>query len=258
MKQLPPLDTHAHIAASISNNDLEALGAVILIATRSLKEYSEVSKRSDRTVIWGVGCHPGLVGSHRDFDSESFKKAMTTTPYIAEVGLDGSSRVVMDAQVRTLRSILRLVQDNPRLVSLHSYQATGRLLELLNEQKLPLGSILHWWLGDDNETKAAVELGCSFSVNYSMIRSTQSWRLIPLDRLLLETDHPSGDRFSSIPRQPGRVQEVEKVIAKYHGIEVQQLRNQVWKNFARMVSVTETRALLPGPVSKMIDYATTL
>lgn len=255
MKQLPPLDVHAHIAASISRNDLESLGAVILIATRSLQEYSEVSGRSDLTAIWGVGCHPGLVGAHRDFDSESFRKAMQTTACIAEVGLDGSSRLTMDVQVRTLRSILSLVKESPRLVSLHSYRATGQLLELLNEQKTSSECVLHWWLGDDNETKAAIKLGCSFSVNYSMIRATQSWQHIPLDRLLVETDHPSGDRFSPLPRQPGRVQEVELAIAQHYGMGVEQLRNQIWRNFARLVSLTDTQDLLPAPVNKMVDYA---
>jgi TatD DNase family protein len=254
VKRLPPLDMHAHVAASISNHGLESLGAVIFIATRSLQEYSRVSRRNDLTAIWGAGCHPGLVGAHRDFNSESFREAIRTTAYVAEVGLDGSSRVAMDVQVRTLRSILRLVQDNPRVVSLHSYRATGKLLELLSEQKVSPGFVLHWWLGDDNETKTAINLGCSFSVNYSIIRSTQSWRLIPLDRLLLETDHPSGDRFSPPPRQPGSVQEVERVLAKHHAITPEELRSQIWRNLARIISATNTHQLLPVPVKNMLDY----
>jgi TatD DNase family protein len=258
VKQLPPLDVHAHIAPSISTHDLESLGAVILIATRSLQEYSEVSARTDLTSVWGVGCHPALVGAHREFDPNTFKKAMSTTAYIAEVGLDGSSRVTVATQMRTLRSIFHLIEDNPRIVSLHSYRATAELLGLLKERERLPGCILHWWLGNDNETTSAIKLGCSFSINYSMARVTQSWRLIPLDRLLVETDHPSGDRFSSMPRQPGRVQEVERAIAKQHGIGVEQLRNQVWRNFARIVSSTNTQQLLPTPVRKMIDYASTI
>lgn len=255
MKQLPPLDAHAHIAASVSTHDLESLGAVILIATRSLQEYAEVSGRTDLTGVWGVGCHPALAGAHRDFDQDTFSKAVDTTAYIAEIGLDGSSRVAIETQMRTLRSIFHAIQDNPRIVSLHSYKATAKLLGLLEEQERLTGCILHWWLGDDDETQLAIKLGCSFSVNYSMLRGTQSWRLIPLDRLLVETDHPSGDRFSPMPRRPGRIQEVERTLAKHHGIGVEQLRDQVWKNFARIVSSTGTKQLLPTPVRKMIDYA---
>ena len=253
MKELPPLDTHAHVSTDIPAADLEKLGAVVLIATRSLSDFDEVVSRRDLVSVWGVGCHPSLVGVQRAFAPAEFERALATTPYVAEVGLDGDSRVPIEKQQETLRLILELVTRLPRIVSIHSYKATGAILSLLAEKGIQDGRILHWWLGDETETRRALELGCFFSVNYSMIRSTDTWRTIPVDRLLLETDHPSGDRFSAAPRQPGRIQSVEAAVAKQHGISAQQLRLRVWKNFAGIVSATNTRSLLPEPVQRMID-----
>jgi TatD DNase family protein len=253
VRELPPLDTHAHVSSDISESDLERLGAVVLIATRSLADFDEVAHRKDLVSIWGVGCHPSLVGVQRAFDPDQFECAVATTAYVAEVGLDGNSRVPLEKQQETLRSVLRIVERLPRIVSLHSYKATGALLDLLSEQPVQKGRILHWWLGNDAETKRALELGCFFSVNYSMIRSSDAWQVIPLNRLLFETDHPSGDRLSASPRQPGRIRTVEVAVAKQHGISTQELRRQVWKNFAHIVSATQTRALLPEPVQRMID-----
>ena len=253
MKDLPPLDTHAHVSIDISKSDLEQLGAVVLIATRSLTDFNEVVHRNDLVSIWGVGCHPSLVKAQNTFDPEQFERAIESTAYVAEVGLDGDSRVPIEKQQDTLRTILKIVDRRPRIVSIHSYKATSALLALLSEQSIREGLILHWWLGNIDETKRALELGCFFSINYSMVRSNDVWQLIPLNRLLLETDHPSGDRFSARPRQPGRVQDVEDAIAKQYGISTQELRTQTWKNFAHIVSITETRPLLPGPVQRMIS-----
>jgi TatD DNase family protein len=253
MRELPPLDVHAHVATDIAKSDLEALGAVVLIATRSLADFSLVSDRRDLVSVWGVGCHPSLVGVQRAFDAGLFEKALSTTAYIAEVGIDGGSRVPIAKQEETLEAILRIVDRLPRVVSFHSYKATRELLDLLTEHGPQSGRILHWWLGDTSETNRALDLGCDFSVNYSMIRASDVWKSIPLNRLLLETDHPSGDRFSASPRQPGRVQSVEAAIAKHHGMPASEVRKQIWANFARIVSDTGTGPLLPRPVRSMID-----
>lgn len=253
MRELPPLDVHAHVATDIAASDLESLGAVVLIATRSLADFNLVINRRDLVSVWGIGCHPSLVGIQRAFDAELFKRALTHTAYVAEVGLDGGSRVPMAKQRETLEVILGIVDQFPRLISLHSYKATGELLELLSTLDPTSGRILHWWLGDVEETQRALELGCYFSINFSMIRTTESWKTIPLDRLFFETDHPSGDRFSASPRQPGRVQSVEAAVAKHHRLPIREVRAHVWRNFAQVVADTGTRSLLPGPIQRMVD-----
>lgn len=253
MRQLPPLDVHAHVATDIGKSDLESLGAVVLIATRSLADFYLVNDRRDLVSVWGVGCHPSLVGVQRAFDAVGFETALARRAYVAEVGLDGGSRVPIATQTETLEAILRIVDRLPRVVSLHSYKATNELLDLLDRHGSRPGRILHWWLGEADETKRALALGCYFSANYSMIRTTEAWKTIPLDRLLTETDHPHGDRFSSSPRQPGRVQTVEAAIAKHHRISVDEVRQQVWRNFASIIAETNTGGLLPRPVQSMID-----
>jgi TatD DNase family protein len=253
MRELPPLDVHAHVATDIGASDLERLGAVVLIATRSLADFELVGGRQDLVSIWGLGCHPSLVGVQRSFDAVLFEQALARTSYVAEVGLDGGSRVPLEKQTETLLTILDMVDRLPRIVSFHSYRATGELLDLLAKRGVQPGRVLHWWLGDGAETQRAIELGCYFSVNFSMVRTSETWKMIPLDRILFETDHPSGDRFSVSPRQPGRVQSVEVAIAKHFGLTPRAVRKRAWTNFAQVVSETGTRSLLPPPVRKMLE-----
>ena len=215
---LPPLDLHAHVDPSISENDLYELGAVVFAVSRSLDEAATVLRRDDELTVWGVGCHPSLVGAHRDFDADRFDELLDSTVLAGELGLDGKSRVPLTTQISTLRTALAVLARKPRIVSLHNYAATHALLDELERIDSP-GRVLHWWLGDSALTVRAVELGCYFSVPPSAAaRRPDLLEAIPLDRVLTETDHPFGDRRSSGAR-PGNVDAVERALASCHRID---------------------------------------
>lgn len=252
MSKIPPLDTHAHVDLSISARDLESLGAVVFIATRSIEDFKVVQDREDLVSVWGVGCHPSLVGVQKAFKDEEFRAALKKTPYVAEVGLDGSSRVPLATQTSVLESVLAATHLLPRIVSLHSYRATAEMVEVLKQEGGRPGRILHWWLGTESETAEMLKLGCYFSINHSMVRTLDSSRRIPLNRILMETDHPSGDRFSPRPRQPGNVSEVELALARLFNVTADEVRLQCWRNFVELVHSTRTEHMMPRPIQRMI------
>jgi TatD DNase family protein len=230
---IPPLDAHAHIEPGIGPGELEALRACVIAVTRTLGEYAQVQGRPDRSVVWGAGCHPGLAREVRGFSAARLRAAIGSTPVIGEVGLDGAARTPMDAQLEALRAILAVASDTPRLLSVHSYRATSLVVKELREFQPP-AAILHWWLGSPEETEAAVETGAYFSVNASQARSWKSLHLIPHDRLLLETDHPFGDRTESQPRRPGNLAKSESAVGAAIGLAPENLRRQTWRNLRTM------------------------
>ena len=250
MKLPPPLDLHAHIDAGIEAAELTALRAIVFAVTRSLDEAAKALRRSDDTTIWGVGCHPGLVGAQKAFDPKRFQELAKETPYVGELGLDGVSRVTMEMQRHTLAGALAVLQQNPRITSLHSYKATNEILDLIENFPQP-GLILHWWLGTEGETARAVDLGCYFSVNLSSVRRRDLLAQIPLDRLLPETDHPFGDR-GGLHRRPGEVGHVEVAIAESHGISTEKVRRRTWETLALIVHKTRTGRLLPKQVLRQL------
>ena len=246
MKVVPPLDLHAHVDTGIEAAELTALRAIVFAVTRSLDEAEQALKRSDRTTIWGVGCHPGLVGVQKAFDPKRFQALAAMTPYVGEIGLDGASRVPMDMQRQTLASVLCVLQRSPRITSLHSYKATSEILSLIAEFPQP-GLILHWWLGTESETYRAVELGCYFSVNRSSARRRELLAQIPLDRVLPETDHPFGNKGRGLQR-PGEVRHVEAALAEVHGLSWAEIRRQTWRTLASIARESKTGRLLPGRI----------
>jgi TatD DNase family protein len=247
MNRQPALDLHAHINVAIAPAELRQLGAVVFCATRSLDEADAALARHDEQAIWGVGCHPGLVGAHKAFDRRRFAELVRRAAFVSEVGLDGGSRVPMAVQQTTLTAVLVELQDAPRITSLHSYKATDLVIEALEAQPIS-GAVLHWWLGDLSQTRRALELGCFFSINASSIRRTDLLDIIPLDRLLTETDHPFGDRRGGRSARPGLVATVEQGLARHHSKTPDAIRTMMWNNLARLTAETECTALLPRAI----------
>lgn len=253
-RQLPPIDLHAHISPKVSPTELERLGAVVFAATRSIAEFESVRSRRDQVTVWGLGCHPGVPEAQGAFDSARFSALLSSTAYVSEVGIDGRSKVPMDTQVKVLSSILESLQGAPRITSVHSSGAPGIVLDVLERHRIR-GAVLHWWRGDEGQTRRATELGCWFSVNAAGTKHPADVATIPLDRILTETDHPSGDRGSTPPRQPGAVGAVETALAAVYGTPETAVRQQVWSNFARLVDEVGAAGLLPLPVRRMLTAA---
>lgn len=250
MRFLPPLDLHAHVDTAIEATELTALRAIVFAVTRSLDEAEQALKRLDRTTVWGVGCHPGLVRVQKAFDPKRFRALAEMTPYVGEIGLDGASRVPMEVQRQTLASTLNVLQNLPRITSLHSYRATNEILSMIAEYPQP-GLILHWWLGTESETYRAVELGCYFSVNRSSVRRTELLSRIPLDRVLPETDHPFGNKGRG-PQRPGDVAHVEAALAEAHCLSRAEIRRKTWRNLAAIARETRTGPLLPRRIRRQL------
>ncbi len=239
-----PLDAHAHIQPDIAPRELELLRACVLAATRSLDEYDQVASRDDPAVAWGVGCHPGLAKSIRSFDVDRFCRLLETSAVVAEIGLDGSSRVPIAEQITVFEQALTVLAASPRLASVHSFAATAEVVELIERYPAP-GIILHWWLGTEEETARAIDAGAYFSLNASQARRWTLVGQVPHDRLLLETDHPFGDRQSK-PQRPGNLEDVERRLATVLHTSPQELRQQTWRNLKALVAnAPDAGPLLP-------------
>lgn len=252
----PPLDLHAHIEATVEPHDLLALRAVVFAACRTLEESRQALDRqsSDLLTVWGVGVHPAVMDALETFDLAMFTSLIGRSAYVAEVGLDGKVKSRLPRQQEVLAEVLRALQANPRITSLHSYAATNELVEQLEDIRID-GAVLHWWLGDAAATRRAVELGAYFSINAGGLKHAEVLSLIPLERLLTETDHPAGDRTSSMPRQPGNVSKVEKGLASIHGMKPTQIRRQCWSNLHALVASTGVAQLLPPKVGSVVSAA---
>lgn len=148
-----------------------------------------------------LGLHPLLAAENRH-EVTNFKKYISQTSYIGEIGLDFSKEgySTKDAQVEVLRELLSALKGKNKIVSVHSRRAEKELFSLLCEYETP-NVIFHWYSGPAALVPAILEKGYYFSVNEAMLRSNNGRHIIskiPQDRLLTETDAPYNNQCNII------------------------------------------------------------
>ena len=250
VKEFPPLDAHAHLDPMSAADKLVESGVVVAM-TLSLEEAALAIGRCDPLIVWGVGCHPRKGKAQESFDVERFKDLAERTAIVGEIGLDAGahySHASLEKQLQTFRKALKIVSDMPRIVSIHSYQATGLVIRELQQTSIDV-PILHWWTGNVEETRVAVALGCYFSVHSAVARHSKFRTAVPPERVLVESDHGLNDPPEAIPC---RIEWVEHLVAQQLGLGVKDVRLLVWRNFATIVRKTETLKLLPESFKAVI------
>jgi TatD DNase family protein len=255
MPELLSLDAHAHLDPRRTSAELAEAGAVLGM-TLSLDEADKVLHRKEPLIAFGVGCHPRKLPAQQAFDPDHFAELATQAAVIGEIGLDVAYQVPLELQLRTFRVALAFAAKNPRIVSIHSFgtnissvtRSTRLVLDELRRTTV-IAPVLHWWTGMAAETRQAVDLGCYFSVHSAVARRSLFRTQVPLERLLVESDHGWADPPGAIPH---RVIWVEYLLSANLGLDVHQVRQLVWQNFTEVVRLTGTRELLPPGLAGML------
>ncbi len=237
---LPTLDAHAHLDPVHTPDEVAGTGAVLAM-TIALDEAARAAERHDPHIAWGAGCHPRYPRCQNTFDAARFRELAERMPFVGEIGLDSGTRVPLEQQVQTFRQALQVAAELSRPVSIHAYQATSLVLQELRRQPVPV-PILHWWTGTAAETREAVALGCYFSIHSAVARHSKFRSWVPLERVLLESDHGYNDPPDAIPC---RIQWVEYLVGQQYGLAVKDLRHLVWRNLGTIVRETGIAGLLP-------------
>jgi len=250
MGKLLTLDAHAHLAPNLSPEECKATGAVLAM-TLSLDEAEKVICHGESYITWGVGCHPRKKESQAAFNVDQFLEIVMGTAVVGEIGLDSGSTVPLEVQRANFRTALEVIHDHPRLVSIHSYRATG--LVLVELRRIPVSiPVLHWWTSTAAETSEAVELGCYFSIHSAIARHSKFRTRVPPERILVESGHGYRDPPAAIPC---RIEWVENLVAQQLKCGVGEVRRVVWCNLARIIRETDTLSLLPSLFARLLCEA---
>ncbi|MDP2774800.1 MAG: TatD family hydrolase [Nocardioides sp.] len=219
----PALDCHAHIATDVTATQLATLnGAHILAVTRTLAEASVVAPRTDPTLMWGIGVHPGVAAARSAYSSDLFRDLLPMFALVGEVGLD--RRAGRAEQEAVFTDIMAACNDQPVLISIHSTGCTREVIETVERHSHP-GVVLHWFLGTADERSRALASGAYFSVNDAM--DDDLLRSLPMNRVLPETDFPAKQVRA---RVPGAIVPLEERLARLWARSTVDVRYQLWHN----------------------------
>lgn len=218
-------DMHCHLGFADNAAELAAAlaadGGGALSATVEPAEYVRMceSLAGESAVRVGLGLHPWWLDEGRcgEEDVARCVELARGARFIAEIGLDFGKRreASRDVQLDAFRRICAVAgETGGKVLSLHAAGAAAEVLDVLEETGcLASGGegscdcILHWYSGPSDQLQRAERLGCFFSINPRMLqtkRGREYARILPADRLLLETDLPpsAGGAFDAdeIPR----------------------------------------------------------
>lgn len=160
---------------------------------------AELARRHPDLVLPAYGCHPWYVRERTPAWREHLGRALDETPgaSVGEIGLDRWKPGLDFAdQEAVFREQLRLAAERNLPASIHCLQAWGRLLEILRAEPRPArGFLLHSFGGPVELVPELTRLGAYFSLpgyfaHARKARQRDTFRQVPLERLLVETDAP--------------------------------------------------------------------
>jgi TatD DNase family protein len=231
------------IARMVVNGSCEADWPEVLALAREFPQ-----------VIPSFGLHPWYVKNRTPSWQASLAGHLDQIPAaIGEIGLDRWINDHDDAQQEEVFIWqLRLAADRNLPVSIHCLQAWGRMLEILRDQPGPSrGFLLHSFGGPAEMVPALARLGAYFSLpgyfaHQRKARQRETFRHVPIERLLIETDAPDQrlpDERNHFPladaegkpiNHPANLRGVYEFAAELLSMPLEDLSAQVEQNFQRL------------------------
>jgi TatD DNase family protein len=213
----------------------------VLAVTTSPRAWAKTSK-----IFQGVGCVTTAIGLHpeilHDRISERYNliRGIRQTPFIGEVGIDGSPQYAdsIKLQEEVLRDVIQESENcGGRVLSVHSRNATTKVLDVVEQYSGKSIVVLHWFSGSTTELVRAVKLGAWFSVNPIMTLGNKGTTLItkmPLTRILPETDAPFAQN-KDVPYMPWDTSIVTRQLAKIFNMNISDMNQGMKGNLNRLL-----------------------
>ncbi len=198
---------------------------------------------STRGVQVAVGLHPELAAT-RYREVGRICDLVPETPYLGEIGLDGSERhrSSLSIQRQIFDSVLSACESNGgRIMTIHSRGAASLVLDHLEAHPKSGIPVMHWFSGTHSQLARAIDLGCWFSVGPAMLRGEKGRRLaslMPIDRVLTETDGPIARRRGQA-MMPWDVREAEAQLGTLWNRSTAGVQRLLARNLRNLVSAHE-------------------
>ena len=161
---------------------------------------------------------------------------------IGECGLDyyyeHSPRA---AQRHTFAAQIGLAHELDLALVIHARDAFDDLFDVLTSEGVPARTVVHCFTGTPDDAEACLALGCDISIagvvtfqNAELLR--EAARLVPLDRLHVETDSPflAPVPYRGKTNEPAFVTVVGEFVAELRGESFTTLRDATSANTARL------------------------
>jgi TatD DNase family protein len=251
------IDTHIHINFDTFSKDLEATRArwqeagVIRLVHSCVEpdEFPQIQTIANRfpEVSFAVGLHPLDADKWTVETTDQITRLATSDSRvvaIGEMGLDFYKAENISQQEKVFESQLKIASKLDKPAIIHCRDAATRMAEMLrnfasNNNKIQ--GVMHCWSGTPEETQWFLDqlFYISFSgiITFKNAKSVQqSAKIVPSDRLLIETDCPF---LAPVPKrgkrnEPAYVKYVAEKLAELREVPVETIAAQTTANAQKL------------------------
>jgi TatD DNase family protein len=255
------IDSHCHLAGSEFTGDLQAVverasaaglaGALVIIGA---DDEEECARAGSVQAAWpqarfSIGVHPHAAGAFADEPDRAVSVVehrldeVSGARAVGEIGLDYHYDFApRDAQRSVFRLQIGLARRRRLPTVIHTREAEDDTFRILTEETAgETGGVFHCFTGDRATARRALDAGFHLSfagiVTFPKAEELRGVaRLVPMDRLLIETDSPF---LAPVPHrgtrnEPARVVRVAEAIASVRGMRVEEVASATDENFVRL------------------------
>jgi TatD DNase family protein len=253
------IDSHCHIAGPEFADDLDVVvgnaaaagvaGALVILAADDEPELAQAGVVASRwpAVRFSIGVHPHAAGKFAGDPSAAARVVATALDAqprsrgLGEIGLDYHYDFApRDIQQEVFRRQIRLASERRLPIVIHTREAEDETFRILAEESASLG-VFHCFTGDRAMARRALDAGFHVSLAGIVtfpkaLELKEVARMVPIDRLLVETDSPF---LAPVPHrgsrnEPARVVRVAEVIAELRGTTADEIDTATSRNFERL------------------------
>lgn len=261
------VDTHVHINFDTFQHDLEGVvqrwreaGVVRLVhSCVEPAEFQQIQAIANRVpeLYFAVGLHPLDVEEKWTLAVADEVQALAQSDQrvvaIGETGLDFYKASNHVQQFEAFEAQLAIAQQLQIPVIIHCRDAAEPMANCLRQfwqQHGTVQGVMHCWGGTPEQTEWFLNLGfyISFSGTVTFKKATQiqeSARIVPSDRLLIETDCPF---LAPVPmrgkrNEPAYVKYVAAQVAELRDLDVEDLAHLTTQNACRLFNLPLPQSL---------------
>jgi TatD DNase family protein len=251
------IDSHAHLDGDDFEDDLEAvvararaaLARVVLVGLwRGPGDFGNaraLAARDPGFFSATVGVHPHDCARVPEEDWAACEE-MAREPSVVAVGETGLDfhydHSPREAQVASFRRSIRMAATAAKPLVVHVREADAECARVLHEEGVPArGGVIHCFTGDAAAARAYLDLGLHVSVAGVVTFRTaepirQAVRIVPRDRLLVETDCPylAPIPFRGKRNEPAHVVETARKVAELWGTTLEEVARVTGENTRRL------------------------